>query len=315
MTALDTIRAAIVAVLSPIAAPGIVHPFERYAAKTEAMRALYQPGGVGGVVNGWNVRRGAIRRRLLPSGRLLVAAEWLISGYRSLVDGEESELVMDATAEALIGALDADPTLGGAVRGVPAEDAGSQAAGPQLVDSEPVMFAGVLCHRARISLVTEHFEAAAIDSGGLADLIDPEFALITATVERLSGLEPFGTIEGRLAYDRDDDPAALPAALVMPLFERTAIDSTTLTYRDRVELGVGIVIVAPSAYPAGEGAAAADGLASLRAAVRGRLHGWGDDAGAPVEIPFTYRGAEPLPAPAGRVAWREIYAPSIFVEA
>lgn len=310
---LDAIRAALAAAVAPAVAPGLVHAYERYAAKLEGMRALYVPDGAGGAVDGWHIRRGAVRRRALPSGRILVAAEWALVGYRSLVDGAASELAFDATADAAIAALGADPTLGGLVRGLPVDER----SGPQILDSGPVMMGGVLCHRIRIGLWTEHFEGLSSAPGnGLGDLADPAIALIAATVARLSGISLFGAVEGRLSFDPDDDPPALPAALVMPIRERTAIDETTLRYRDAVEIGVGVVIVAPAHFPAGEGARAADGLGRLRALVRDALHGWGDGAdGAGVDIPFIFRSGEPVPARTGRVAWRETYGPALYVEA
>lgn len=312
MTVLDDIRAAIVATVAPAASPGSVHDYERYAAKVDMLRALYVPAGAGGVINGWHLRRGAIRRRPLPSGRTLVAAEWGIVGYRSLVDAAASERALDGTADAIIAALATDPTLSGLVRGLPVDDR----AGPQLLDSEPVMFGGVLCHRVRIGLWTEHFEGVSDGLGdGLGALFDPAWRLITATCERLSGLSDLAAVEGRLDWDRDDDPPELPAAIVVPVWERASADLTTDSFRDRVDIGLGVVIVAPAHFPAGEGAAAADGLGRLRRLVGERLHGWGDGPDGPVEIPLAFRGAGPVPAPVGRVAWREIYAPSIYVEA
>ena len=61
---------------------------------------------------------------------------------------------MDALVDAIAEAFELDPSLGGRVRVRQQADP----AGITLEEATPVMFAGVLCHAARLRLVTEHDE-------------------------------------------------------------------------------------------------------------------------------------------------------------
>ena len=173
----EAVRTALVAMLEGVSGIGRVHPYERFAKTTDAMAALY---AVGGAVRGWHVQRLAARRRLLASGRVLVTATWTITGFVSLVDADASEIATDVLIDAVVAAERVDPTLGGVVRGLPVDGV----AGVQLVESDTVMFANVLCHRARLALTAQTFEGAA--DGDLVGVADAAGRLIGAIVERLA---------------------------------------------------------------------------------------------------------------------------------
>jgi hypothetical protein len=302
------VRAALVSMIAGIADIGQVYGFERFAGNNADFQALYLQADK--TVRGWFVQRVAERRAGVASGRVLVTTRWLITGYVSLVDASASAVTADTLADAIIAAEGADPTLGGVARGLPIEGA----AGVQLAESDTVMFAGVLCHRLRLALDVQSFEGE--PAGGLGDVDGAAGRLIGAIVDRLKATvaSSFGAIEGRLGFDAEDDPAAFPAAIVVPLGDVSDFARTTIQFRTRIDRAVGIVITAPSGYPPGDGALAAGGLEALRETVRTALHGWGDAAGV-VDIPLLFAGGEPVPAAAGRIAWRDRYSPSIFIEA
>lgn len=144
---LATIRSAIVAKIETVAGIGLVHRYERYAVQQEAMRQLYLTGGN---VDGWFVRRVETVERSRAIGRYIEDHRWAIRGFRSLVDADASELAFDATIEDMRDAFRADETLGGAIDSTLVDDL----AGLQVDDSGPVMFAGVLCHAASLTLWT-----------------------------------------------------------------------------------------------------------------------------------------------------------------
>lgn len=146
------IRAAIVARLAAVPDAGRVHAFERFAATEAAFRALYTEGAVSPArLLGWHVRRVA-RRQTRDNGLRVLETTWAITGMMALADAAQSELVFDTLVEAVCDALDASPLL----PGVLAQDAAGQRFGAQIETMEPVMFCGVLCHRAALSLTTVH---------------------------------------------------------------------------------------------------------------------------------------------------------------
>lgn len=300
----DPVRDAIVTLIAGVANVGQVHPYERYRKEQAAMAALY---AVDGAVRGWFVQRLAARRRLLASGRTLVSTTWSVQGFMSLVDAEASELALDDIVDTIIAVERADPTLGGLVRGRPADGA----AGFQLLDAGPVMFAGVLCHRVRLVLIAETFE-----DGGAIELPEIEGAagrLIGLIVDRLRAEAPaLASVVGRLAFDPDDDADASPAAIVSPIGETARMDPTSNDMDERVDIRVAVTIVPSSASigPAG-GALAAGGLEAIAEAVRTTLHGWQPDV---VEVPLLYAGATLVDAGPGRIAWSMTFWPSVYIE-
>ncbi len=155
MSKVQDIRAAIVATLAAVPGAGMVHAYERYAAGQTGLRAVYAATEDGqDVLQGWFVRRAAFAAARVTPGRRRVTTTWELTGYRALADAAASELVMDALVDAIAQAFDENPSLGGLVRVRQQADP----AGITLEEATPVMFAGVLCHAARLRLVTEHDE-------------------------------------------------------------------------------------------------------------------------------------------------------------
>lgn len=150
MTPLQDLRAAIVAKLTGIAGIGVVHDRERYAHAMDALKALYVPAGEQ-QLRGWFVRRLGIRETGAVANRSIQTITWRIQGVMALDDAARSEIAFDNLIETIGDTFRADPTLGGLARTPKPED---DDAGVQVVDSGPVMFAGVLCHAARLALTT-----------------------------------------------------------------------------------------------------------------------------------------------------------------
>ena len=144
---LATVRAAIVAKLTAISGIGRVHNYERFATTNSAFAELYASAGK---ILGWHVRRVSDETRFLSFGLREVATNWEILGYASLSDADATEIALDTLVESIRAAFLADDTLGGAVVTITTPNA----AGVQLADSGPVMFAGVLCHSVRLTLRT-----------------------------------------------------------------------------------------------------------------------------------------------------------------
>lgn len=141
------IRDKIVAKLTAIEGFGLVHRFERYAHKQSDFKALYETDGK---VLGWFVRRISVAEQQDTTTYNGEVMRWRIEGFMSLDDATETEITFDALIDAARAAFRSDLTLGGAVETTVVDGQ----AGLQLEDSGPAMFAGVLCHRARMSLAT-----------------------------------------------------------------------------------------------------------------------------------------------------------------
>lgn len=305
---MSAVRTAIVGLLGGVTGIGQVHGYERYSHQEQAFRALY---ATGGAVRGWFVQRSGFRRRQLGSGRELLTETWMVTGFMSLVDADQSELEMDGLVDRISASERADPTLGGVARGLPVDGA----AGFQLLDAGPVTFAGVLCHRARLSLLTQRFFVG--PPGDFAYVDGASGRLVGAVVARLAeavdadelALE---AVEGRLSWDPNDDPHATPAAIVTPAGEQARLDPTSNDLDERVDLRIAVTIVGRASFiPPAEGALAAGGLEALAERVRIALHGWQPDQ---VEVPFLYAGAQPVDVAAGLFAWRMTFQPSVYIE-
>ena len=147
MSDLETIRGAIVARLAAVPGIGAVHRYQRYTAWEPGLRRLYESNGT---LLGWSVRRVATAERADAASYNQVVHRWRIEGVMSLNDEAASELAFDALIEAIRDAFRADETLGGAVETTAVDGQ----AGPQLEDSGPAKFSGVLCHHARLGLAT-----------------------------------------------------------------------------------------------------------------------------------------------------------------
>jgi len=146
------VRAAILGNVNSVADIGQVNDFERYAKSQTNMLKLYQTGKQ---VLGWHLtRRAPVAVTSIAVGRDVVRTSWELRGFMSLDDSAASEKVFDGHVENIRAAMRADESLGGVAETVlPEGDAGWQ-----VVESGPVMFAGVLCHSATLKLTTIHYE-------------------------------------------------------------------------------------------------------------------------------------------------------------
>lgn len=149
------IRTAIWTRLSGIPDIGVVHERERYAASHDRLKSLYwmpRPGQI----RGWYIRRmstaevGQLRTNTVEQIR------WRLVGVMTFDDAAASELEFDALIEAVRDAFRDDDTLSETVAqcSVPVDGGGAGESAIQLEDCGPAMFAGVLCHVARLGLNT-----------------------------------------------------------------------------------------------------------------------------------------------------------------
>lgn len=158
MSDLTTIRSAIMAKLQSIPEIGRVHDHERFARGEKEFREMYESGGR---ILGWHLRRVSTRQVSLCMDDPGITSEthtWEIRGFMALSDAADasaSEIVLDELIEAIRETFREDDTLGGVVTTCVTE----AGAGVQLEDSGPVMFAGVLCHSARMALRTMQYQA------------------------------------------------------------------------------------------------------------------------------------------------------------
>lgn len=153
----DAIRAAIAARL--VAAPeiGVVHARERYAAQAAALKALYEwtnPATGEKILRGWWVEFRSLSKAR-RAGRKSVTVTWEICGLIAFDDADDKD-VAGGLARAAAAAIEADPTLSGVVNRLGRPEEGDE--GTVFVAAvELVAFAGMICHRARLTFSTEHF--------------------------------------------------------------------------------------------------------------------------------------------------------------
>jgi len=153
---LAAVRTAIVANVAAVTDIGTVHDYERYAKNQTEMRGFYEA-TISGVkqIRGWHLVRLSDRTINPALGRDDVRAEWELRGFMSLDDAAATEKTFDALVNAVRAALRADPDLGNVAN---THDADSEQAGWQVPEINKVMFTGVLCHHARLRLITWHYE-------------------------------------------------------------------------------------------------------------------------------------------------------------
>lgn len=152
MPTLAEIRGAIKTRLQGVAAVGKVNDYERFAARDKEFQDLYKD-AASGQIRGWNLHRQAKIETSGAVGRNVIVNRWTLRGFMALNDAAASAITFDNLVEAVCDAFRADETLGGVVASTVTENA----AGIQVEESVPVMFAGVLCHSARLTLNTMHY--------------------------------------------------------------------------------------------------------------------------------------------------------------
>jgi hypothetical protein len=158
MPALADIRAVIKTRIETVADIGKVNDYERYAREMSALKMLYVA-NIGGSdqLRGWYFRRATKQETYLDLQRWVVVNNWTIRGFMALDDSAGSEKTFDDLVEAVCDKFDMDPEL---ITGAdPCEVIlDEERGGVQVPESGPVLFAGVLCHSARLTLATRHWK-------------------------------------------------------------------------------------------------------------------------------------------------------------
>lgn len=155
-------RQRLLEVLRAVPAIGVVHERERWLQSEQAFRAAYQwqpPDGTPDEaldafgrkphLRGWYVRRSQCSEGV-QAGRVIAVQGWDIVGLLAFDDEAGSEVVFDALIERVREAL---RLAGGRLQLAQlVGDAPWTERGAQLVSQQPVIFAGLLCHRAELAL-------------------------------------------------------------------------------------------------------------------------------------------------------------------
>lgn len=157
MSTVAQIRAAIKTKLAAVASIGQVHDYERYSGRDADFKTLYKD-NASGRIKGWNFFREATRELDLDNGSVRRLHTWRITGFMSIDDVDATGKTFDDLVDAVATAFRTDRTLGGKVDDIKDMNQEDGESGIQVDSIEPVMFAGVLCHRARLRLVTDGTE-------------------------------------------------------------------------------------------------------------------------------------------------------------
>lgn len=164
MPSTEDIRAAIAQRMLSVPGLGVLHLYERYAAKEASFAQLYMwappTPQAPKELRGWNIRRTARAEMDETHTSTSVRNTWQLRGFMALRDAEATELLMDAVVDGVIRAIKRDLTLGGLLDDQQQPDG---TVGAQLVESGPFMFGGVLCHGVRLEWTTAHIEPDAPD--------------------------------------------------------------------------------------------------------------------------------------------------------
>ncbi len=146
------VRALIVTSLNSISNIGTVHHYQRYAARTKQMADLYS---VNGQLRGWYVRRLAQKDSLGPGQLVTEDTKWLIRGYLAVDDANASELVFDGLIDQVLTKFRINSVLEDPLATLdPFTTRVESQSGALLEESQPVLFCDVLCHSAKIILIT-----------------------------------------------------------------------------------------------------------------------------------------------------------------
>lgn len=149
MSKQTAIRAAIVGLLNSVKV-GEFHPKERYAKNQRDMVKLY-----GETINGGFIRLTSRKRSKLYEGRNKITLRYQITYLHFFSDDNDSQITFEDNLEAFDDAFMATDII------EPLTDAShwtDDGAGLAVDDAQPVMFAGVLCHRALMTITLEYFE-------------------------------------------------------------------------------------------------------------------------------------------------------------
>jgi hypothetical protein len=147
--------AGLAALLASVPAIGIVHDEEPFARSQAEFQAKYLYEVAPGVqqLRGWYIARDGVREQQLGLGRVMNTHTWRIQGFMALDSDQGSGKAFEGLIEAFRKAFRNDPVLGGAAEMGPV----GQPSGVQVSQSGPVMFVGVLCHSARLTVQTHEY--------------------------------------------------------------------------------------------------------------------------------------------------------------
>lgn len=151
------IRDWIVAQLNTVPSIGVVHSYQRYADREKALADLYFHNGR---LHGWFVRRVSVAEKLAFAGANDEQTLWAIRGYLAVNDVTASELEFDSLLDSIravfrVGMLNPlVEIMGEEVNLSYTEQKAREQIGFAVLDSQPVLFAGVLCHSAQCQLIT-----------------------------------------------------------------------------------------------------------------------------------------------------------------
>lgn len=148
------IRDKIAAMMNSVDGVGKVHTYQRYTRQNSGLVDLYKDAASGRLL-GWNVSKTATREAYIDIGRWVLDHDWKIRGFMALDDADATEETFDTLIESIRDVFRADPTMGDLIFNTVIEEKNNQA-GMQVEEAGPVLFAGVLCHSARIGLTTRH---------------------------------------------------------------------------------------------------------------------------------------------------------------
>lgn len=143
------IRTAVLAVLQGVDGIGLVYERQKYSKNAKSLVEYYVQDGV---LQGGFITRRAFKKFSPEGHTFVVMTSWEIDLFRAFQESEDSELAFDALIDEVDEAFIADQTLGGVVDATVTDEQ----AGIRLMTSQPAMFGGVLCHYAKLSLITEH---------------------------------------------------------------------------------------------------------------------------------------------------------------
>ena len=153
----DSIRAWIVAQLNTVPNIGTVHSYQRYAAREKDLVDLYHANGR---LHGWFVRRTSVVEKTLSVGINTEQSEWQVVGYLAINDTAASEIEFDGLLDAVRAVFRTDNftawrdmSNGEPINLVYTEQPAKEQLGLAVLNSQPVLFAGVLCHSAQCQII------------------------------------------------------------------------------------------------------------------------------------------------------------------
>jgi hypothetical protein len=152
------LREWITARLNTVPNIGTVHGYQRYADREKELAELYKHNGK---LHGWFVRRTAVVERQLGVGINTEQSTWLICGYLAINDAAASEIEFDGLLDAIREVFRTDGfdvwrelPNGDQINLMYTEQPMKEQMGFAVLDSQPVLFAGVLCHGAQCQIIT-----------------------------------------------------------------------------------------------------------------------------------------------------------------